>query len=271
MHTSGKTDEPMIMSEWKRFGVKKNRGKYLVSAVAVAASFAVVAPVVVIAALTDMPVVAGSVDALMGQFTPTNGDSRLMAAYSKLSADDRNAFRFTPAMHGNTDIAQAMTVVVRSTPDVPQTAQVSTLQAVASSLQPGVPAAAPIAIAPMRYNLGSAIGFDRFALPATPKTKRLDIAALPDVKAPVTATAKPKKSRFGGDMKLGRDVLPGSDPRLLNPEETYSVDVSGRYKVSRNLDVTAGVRLRQENDRLQPLTDARQDSQAVYVGTRVKF
>ncbi len=253
--------------------MKKIRGRYLVSAVAVSASFAFVAPAIVLAAFSDSPVVAGSVDALMGQFTPTNGDPRLMAAYSQLSADDRNAFSFTPAVHGSTNTAQAMTVVVRSAPVLPQTAQAPT-RAVASILQPGVAIAAPATIAPMRYNLGSAIGFDRFAMPALPatqKSKRLDIAALPDLKAPAAPATKAKPSRFGGDMKLGRDVLPGSDPRLLNPVETYSVDVSGRYKVSRNLDVTAGVRLRQENDRLQPLTDARQDSQAVYVGTRVKF
>jgi predicted porin len=58
---------------------------------------------------------------------------------------------------------------------------------------------------------------------------------------------------------------------LLNPDESTSVDLSGRYKLSKNFDVTAGVRLKQENDRLQPLTNAQQDSQAVYVGTRVKF
>jgi hypothetical protein len=257
--------------------VQKNRGKFLGKRTAFAATLAFGlafgAPAILFAGLGDSPMAPGSVDALMGQFTPANGDPRLMAAYDRLSVDARNAFRFTPALNNNAGTAQAMTVVVRTAPDISAMTQAKS-QAAAPTLVRTDAAAAPAPIAAMRYNLGSAIGFDRFALAATPMTtkgKRLDIAALPEIKAPATSKAKPRPSRFGGDMTVGRDVLPGSDPRMLNPEQSYSVDVAGRYKISRNLDVTAGVRLRQENDRLKPLTDARQDSQAVYVGTRVKF
>jgi len=35
--------------------------------------------------------------------------------------------------------------------------------------------------------------------------------------------------------------------------------------------VTAGVRYSQERDRLGPLTDGTQDSQAVYLGTQFRF
>jgi hypothetical protein len=37
------------------------------------------------------------------------------------------------------------------------------------------------------------------------------------------------------------------------------------------MDVTAGVRLRDERDRLAPLTNKQNDSQAVYVGTQIRF
>jgi len=47
--------------------------------------------------------------------------------------------------------------------------------------------------------------------------------------------------------------------------------LGGSYSVTRNLDVTAGVRLKNERDRMAPLTDSRQDSQAVYVGTQFRF
>ena len=40
---------------------------------------------------------------------------------------------------------------------------------------------------------------------------------------------------------------------------------------SPNLTVTAGVRSSQERERLDPLTNSVQDSQAVYVGTQIKF
>ena len=48
-------------------------------------------------------------------------------------------------------------------------------------------------------------------------------------------------------------------------------DVGGAYRVTRNLDVTAGVRYSQDRERLKPLTDGKQDSQAVYVGTQFRF
>ena len=41
--------------------------------------------------------------------------------------------------------------------------------------------------------------------------------------------------------------------------------------MSRNLDLTAGVRVTSDRDRLLPLTDGKQDSQAVYVGTQFRF
>jgi hypothetical protein len=47
--------------------------------------------------------------------------------------------------------------------------------------------------------------------------------------------------------------------------------VGGAYRVVGNLNVTAGVRLSQESDRLTPLTDGVEDSQAVYVGTQLRF
>ena len=36
-------------------------------------------------------------------------------------------------------------------------------------------------------------------------------------------------------------------------------------------DVTAGVRVTQDRDRIAPLTDGVQDDQAVYVGTQFRF
>ena len=49
------------------------------------------------------------------------------------------------------------------------------------------------------------------------------------------------------------------------------VDVGGSFRLTRNLDVTAGVRYQQERDlRALPELD-KQDSQAVYIGTQFRF
>ena len=52
---------------------------------------------------------------------------------------------------------------------------------------------------------------------------------------------------------------------------SYSLDVGGSYSVTRNLDVTAGVRYKSDRDRLERLRDDRRDSQALYVGTAFRF
>jgi hypothetical protein len=49
------------------------------------------------------------------------------------------------------------------------------------------------------------------------------------------------------------------------------LDVGGSYSLTKNIAVTAGLRLNNERDRMAPLTDSRQDSQAVYVGTQFRF
>src|SRR3546814_13819214 len=74
---------------------------------------------------------------------------------------------------------------------------------------------------------------------------------------------------------LFRSISRSSDPvaatdRITAPGGNPSVDVVSSYRVTRNLDVTAGVRYKAD-DRLEPLTDARRDSQAVYVGTQFRF
>jgi hypothetical protein len=62
----------------------------------------------------------------------------------------------------------------------------------------------------------------------------------------------------------------GASPQTLAGEKGYAVDVGSSYALTRNLDVTAGVRRGRQN-RLGALTDDAQDSQAVYLGTTFKF
>lgn len=198
---------------------------------------------------------AQALSALVGRFTPATGEPELLARYANLSAEARRSFRFTPAMPR--DENRAVTLVRRVAP--------ATLT---NSVEPSVGRPAqPIAITPVTYRLGSAVGYGSFA--TTVDRASVNIAALPTARRPVDPTERP--SRFGAEMRLDSRSLPGASERSLDPDRAYSVDVTGSYRLSRNLDVTAGIRVQRENDRLAPLTDERQDSQAVYVGTQFRF
>jgi hypothetical protein len=80
-----------------------------------------------------------------------------------------------------------------------------------------------------------------------------------------------KPDRFEPRVALESVQPSGPSPRVLDPRSSRSVEVGGAYRVVGNLNVTAGVRLSQERDRLTPLTDGVEDSQAVYVGTQLRF
>lgn len=201
---------------------------------------------------------AVALSALVGRFTPATGDPVLLRRYANLSAEARQNFRFTPAMPRTEN--RAVTLVVRARP-----AAFTSNASPVTALNSRTPQ--PIAITPVTYRLGSAVGYSAFA--STVSQEQLDIAALPQTRRPVDSTVRP--SRFGADMRLDSRSLPDASDRSLDPDRAVSVDVTGSYRLSRNIDVTAGVRLQRENDRLAPLTDQRQDSQAVYVGTQFRF
>ena len=59
-------------------------------------------------------------------------------------------------------------------------------------------------------------------------------------------------------------------PALVDDMSSYALDVGGSYSLTRNLDVTAGVRYRSDRERLTRV-DERRDSQAVYLGTAFRF
>ena len=200
-----------------------------------------------VSAIGDANGRAAALSALVGRFTPATGDPVLLERYARLSDEARANFRFTPALPRSEN--RAVTLVVRARPN--RSAATSALvDGVRDGLRDGGPQ--PIAIAPVTYRLGS-----------------VDIAALPAARRPADTTRRP--SRFGADMRLDSNALPATADQAVDPDRVYSVDMTGSYRLSRNLDLTAGVRIERENDRLQPLTDSQRDSQAVYVGTQFRF
>lgn len=205
-------------------------------------------------------------------FTPANIDpalARRVAATLGLEG-----LRFTPAprtprgervvtMAVRVDRATARAITVRRT-----LAQASTGK-MAGALE-----AAPL-LAPTRYNLGTARGFQSFGAPsakslALPEGIR-DIA-MADLSTYRTDAAAPgKPSRFQPRVAFEDRTNAGRAERTLDAAGEQSVDVGGSYRVLKNLNVTAGVRVSQDRNRIAPLTDGVEDDKAVYVGTQFKF
>jgi hypothetical protein len=128
----------------------------------------------------------------------------------------------------------------------------------------------PVRIAPGAFNLGVQRGYHNFALAPAGEARK---GEMPDMTGfSLMPKAKGGDSRFSPRIVLDEKQAAGRAPRTFAGDRDDLVDVGGAYRVTRNLDVTAGVRYSQEGDRLQPLTtDGRQDNQAVYVGTQFRF
>lgn len=200
----------------------------------------------------------------LSQFTPATVDPQLAKRVAAVAR--AKGVRFTPAdmgMRGN----RSVTVAVRVDGDVAQAISVrNALDGV------GKPGAGVLKLAPTRYSLGVSRGYQNFAKPiALPES--VNRVAMPDLASfkPREGTAPDKPGRFQPHISLVEQGNPGRAPNTLQSLGEQTVDVGGAYRVMRNLNVTAGVRLSQERDRLAPLTDAVQDSQAVYVGTQFRF
>lgn len=201
----------------------------------------------------------------IGSFTVAGADPDLVAKY-KLSALRGNAsFKFTPS-GGTLDGERSVTVVVRQKSDAVSIRE-NILAGVSGS---GMTSAAKIA--PVSYSLGAAKGLKSFAIPV----KKLG-GNLPDLSDMGSERLlgdedTGKKSRFNPRMSIDASAPINAAPRALDAsQKDYTLDVGGSYSLTRNLDVTAGVRINNERDRMAPLTDNRQDSQAVYVGTQFRF
>jgi hypothetical protein len=239
------------------------------------AIFAVL-PLALTPALATISVAASrvSLDSIgsVGSFTPAMADPELAAQLELRALKGNKAFRFTPAGQSAAGV-RSVTIVVR------QSAAVNAIGV--RSDERSAPASEGerigTAIAPVSYSLGAAKGWKSFALPATSRALPVrdlgdQIPDLADFGSRSKAVKKADDSRFNANMSLQSSTPTGSAARSFDASERdVSVDVRTSYSLTRNLDVTAGVRINNERDRLVPLTDARQDSQAVYVGTQIRF
>ena len=189
-------------------------------------------------------------------FTPAAADPKLASVLARSGLPD-NAFRFTPSESRR---SRAVTVAVRARTN----RGTVTLAPERSVAQP-----AAVALTPVAYNLGASVGWKRFAVSAD--VTRVDLVTQPGsaerADLGVTYTGKRAAARL---TATGQRPL-SNVPAAMGEDPSLALDVGGSFKLTRNLDVTAGVRYKSERERLPRVTDERRDSQAVYLGTAFRF
>lgn len=204
-------------------------------------------------------------------FTPANVDPAIARRVAAKIAARGQQMRFTPA-----GVSADRTVTVAIRVDAGEARAVSVRSAIAAAKGEAGLGPSLATLTPTRYNLGVSRGYQTFAKPAAsaPAPAGLDIKHL---EMPDLATFRPREGvketpgRLQPRIALENESRTGRSPRTLEGAGEQAVDLGAGYRLSRNLNVTAGVRLSQERDRLAPLTDAVRDDQAVYVGTQFKF
>jgi hypothetical protein len=193
----------------------------------------------------------------ISSFTPANADPKLAAALGSRSGSLTD-FKFTPAPAKGRP--SQVRVAIRARAATPA----------GTPVQAAAAPTAVTALAPTTYNLGAAVGWRRFAVAAdVAKVKAADPAIGGRESAVVGVSYSLK--RFTGRVAVGAERPEGNPLPALREGDKYSVDVGGSYSLSRRVAVTGGVRYNVERDRASALTDERRDSQAVYVGTALKF
>ena len=212
-----------------------------------------------------------------GLFTPASVDPELAARIAEKARE--RGIRFTPVGASVVDNDRTVTVAVRVDAGIAQAVSVRQ----AAEAAPGT-GTAIVGLQASRFDLGAARGYESFArsqpeITDTPVSGRAFVLegvrnlALPDLSAfePAQPTSEDRPSRLQPRIELDGKTIAGRSPNTLDSIGSQTVDVGGSFSLSRNLDVTAGVRYSQERERLDPLTNSLQDSQAVYVGTQIRF
>lgn len=185
-----------------------------------------------------------------GSFTPSAADPKLAALLAR-GGLGASSFRFTPS---EVRTGRSVTVAVRAR---------------TSDTASRVAAVAPtVGIAPIAYNLGVAVGWKRFAVSGD--VAKVDLAGLPGSREAADVALSYSGTKFTGRVAASADRALQGTPRTIAEPESYALDVGGSYSLTRNLDVTAGMRLKSERERLTRVDD-RRDSQAVYIGTAFRF
>ena len=212
------------------------------------------------------PAAAASFTALgLDVFTPASVDPELAARVADKAR--AHGIRFTPA--GSTQVGGERTVTVAVRVDNQEARAITVRKAIEAVPGRGLGVAG---LEASRFQLGTARGYKSFARPfeLPAEVRRM---ALPDLAQfkPSAPQAEDKPSRLQPRIELEDREIAGRSPNTLDAVGQQTVGVGGSFRLSPNLNVMAGVRYSKERERLDPLTNSVKDSQAVYVGTQIKF
>lgn len=231
---------------------------------------------VVLASLPTAGFALGALDGASGfasqgtfaAITPASVDPRLAAFVAERGGAAGRLMGFTPAGAAE-HASRSVTVAIRIDANSAQAISVRSAIEAAKGQAAGE---SGVRIAPTRYTLGVARGYESFARPTAPAAPpSLSEAGIPDLaQFRPSPGVKEEPSRFAARIDSDVQARPAAAPRIA-PDQT--VDVEGSYRLTRNLDVTAGVRYsQQDRNRLTTLAEpTKQDSQAVYIGTQFRF
>lgn len=174
-------------------------------------------------------------------------------------------YPFTPASNPNRP-DRLVTVAVRLNSQA-----LKTITVYGNRDQGAVAANPNLGLAQSAFNLGVSRGYRNFAqeIASSTAVRRPDAA---DVTGFSLAPSAKHDDPGDAPRALFDDKLnAGRAPHTFAADKDERVDLGGAVKLTRNLDVTAGVRYTQDRERLLPLTDGKRDNQAVYVGTQLHF
>ena len=232
------------------------------------------------ASLGDSDAVEDAAEPLVA-FTPADGDPRMAQVIAERRGDAR-MMRFTPAGFAKSPAERVVTVAVRVDQ---QTADALAASSLGGQRNADV-SSIGLRVTPTRYNLGIARGYSSFtAAPATsqPVAQTRSLAAsslsgslsrarIPDLTEFKPRTASHEEpSRFAARIDRERDEAAETVSVANQTLRDQMLDVAGSYRLTRNLDITAGVRYEQDRDLIQVPDLDEQDSQAVYIGTQFRF
>lgn len=244
----------------------KRRGLMSAAVACACAAAALGGSGIALAAVDDA---VASLPAGFAPFTPASVDPGLARFVAARGGEASPLMRFTPAGAASGQ-GRSITVAVRIDGNTAQAISVRSAIAAAAEQLGGA-----VEIAPTRYDLGIARGYQSFAQ-ARP-VAAVAGGPIADIAMPDLSTFRPSPGAKDRPSRLSARVALDKDPKLGRAEGTrealgdQTVDLGGAVRVTRNLDVTAGVRYSQDRDRIAPVAGDQQDSQAVYLGTQFRF
>jgi hypothetical protein len=251
----------------KRGMLKNGRRNRRISAI-LAAGALLLSPVLVPAFASKFEDISTKSGSWLSRFTPAGVDSRLAAKADLKAVARHSAFRFTPAGLNRTG-NKVITVAARA--DLEGAADAVSVRSAIARIEAG--AGTTVRLNNSSYRLSAARGWHDFKLPA--KAVQVDEPRLSTMVGKgefrLDGAEKKKPSRFNTEVSVDKVGNAAPNPRGSAAAGDYALNVGGSFSISRRIDVTAGVRYSSERDRVAPAANAKPDSEAVYVGTKIRF